>query len=53
MATNGDELDIVEPDWAEMERRKIDALGPKFEALVDEAMHPKLRCPPQNAKICE
>jgi hypothetical protein len=46
MATNGDELDIVEPDWLEMERQKIDALGPKFEALVDKAMHPKLRCPP-------
>jgi hypothetical protein len=46
MATNGNELDIVEPDWLEMERQKIDALGPKFEALVDKAMHPKLRCPP-------
>jgi hypothetical protein len=40
-----DELDIVEPDWLKMERRKIDALGPKFEALVDKAMHTKLGCP--------
>jgi hypothetical protein len=46
MATNGDEMDIVEPDWLEMERKKIDALGPKFEALVDKAMHTKLGCPP-------
>src|SRR5262245_30324061 len=46
MATDGDEMDIVEPDWLEMERRQIDALGPKFEALVDKAMHPKLGCPP-------
>jgi hypothetical protein len=46
MATIGDELDFVEFDWLELERRKIDALGPKFEALVDKAMHPKLRCPP-------
>jgi hypothetical protein len=34
VATNGDELNVVEPDWLEMERRQIDALGPKFEALV-------------------
>ena len=53
MATNGDEMDVVEPDWLEMERRQIDALGPKFEALVDKAMHPKLGCPPQSAKMCE
>jgi hypothetical protein len=46
MATKGDEMDIVEPDWREMERKKIDALGPKFEALVDKAMHTKLGCPP-------
>jgi hypothetical protein len=46
MATNGDELDIVDPDWLEMERQQINARGPKFEALVDKAMHPKLRCPP-------
>jgi hypothetical protein len=46
MATNGNEIDVVEPDWwLEVERRRIDALGPKFEALVDKAMHPKLRCP--------
>jgi hypothetical protein len=38
VATNGDEMDIVEPDWLEMERRQIDALGPKFEALVDTLM---------------
>ena len=38
MATNGDEMDIVEADWLEMERRQIDALGPKFEALVDTLM---------------
>ena len=39
MATNGDEMDVVEPDWwLEMERRQIDALGPKFEALVDTVM---------------
>jgi hypothetical protein len=38
VAENGNELDIVEPDWLEMERRQIDALGPKFEALVDTLM---------------
>lgn len=37
MATNKDE--IVEPDWwLEAERRQIDELGPKFEALVDTLM---------------
>ena len=46
MSTKSDELDVLEPDWLEMERQKIDALGPKFEALVDKAMHPKLGCPP-------
>jgi hypothetical protein len=46
MATSGNELDIVEADWLELERQNIDALGPKFEALVNKAMHPKLRCPP-------
>jgi hypothetical protein len=35
VATNRDDMDVVEPDWAEMRRRRIDALGPKFEALVD------------------
>jgi hypothetical protein len=38
VAKNGDEIDIIEPDWLGMERRKIDALGPKFEALVDILM---------------
>lgn len=38
MATNGDELDVVEPDWLEIESRQIDALGPKFAALVDTLM---------------
>ena len=38
VATNGDELDVVEPDWLEIESRQIDALGPKFEALVDTLM---------------
>jgi hypothetical protein len=38
VATNEDELDVVEPDWLEMESRQIDALGPKFEALVDNLM---------------
>ena len=38
MTTNRDEMDIVEPDWLEMERCQIDALGPKFEALVDTLM---------------
>jgi hypothetical protein len=47
MATNGDELVVLEPDWLEMERQTIDALGPKFEAIVDKAMHPKLGCPPE------
>jgi AcrR family transcriptional regulator len=41
-----DEMDVVEPDWLEMERLKIDALAPKFEAVVDKAMHTKLGCPP-------
>ena len=31
-------MDIVEPDWLELERRQIDAIGPKFEALVDTLM---------------
>jgi hypothetical protein len=35
VATNGDDMNVVEPDWVEMERRQIDALGQKFEALVD------------------
>jgi hypothetical protein len=43
VAKNGDEMDIVELEW---ERERIDALGPKFEALVDKAMHTKLGCPP-------
>ena len=38
MATNGDEMDVVEPDWLEIESRQIDALGPKFAALVDTLM---------------
>jgi len=38
VATNGDELDVVEPDWLEIESRQIDALGPKFAALVDTLM---------------
>jgi AcrR family transcriptional regulator len=46
VATNGNEMDVVEPDWLEMERWKIDALGSKFEAVVDKAMHTKLGCPP-------
>jgi len=41
MATNKDDLDYI----LEMERRAIDARGPMFEALVNKAMHPKLRCP--------
>ena len=36
-----------------MERQTIDALGPKFEALVDKAMHPKLGRRPENEKRCE
>jgi hypothetical protein len=31
-------MDVVDPDWVEMERRRIDALGQKFEALVDTLM---------------
>ncbi len=46
MAKNGDEIDIVEPDWLELERQRIDALGPRFERLVDKAMSKKLGCPP-------
>jgi hypothetical protein len=38
VATNGDELDVIEPDWLEIESRQIDALGPKFAALVDTLM---------------
>jgi hypothetical protein len=46
VAKNRDEMEIVEPDWLELERRQIDALGPRFERLVDKAMHKKLGCPP-------
>jgi hypothetical protein len=47
VSTKSDELVVLEPDWLEMERQKIDALGPKFEAVVDKAMHPNLGCPPE------
>ena len=39
-------MDIVEPDWLEMERQTIDALGPKFEALVDTLMS-EMGCAPE------
>jgi hypothetical protein len=47
VSTKSGELVVLEPDWLEMERQNIDALGPKFEAIVDKAMHPKLGCPPE------
>jgi hypothetical protein len=47
VSTKSDELVVLEPDWLEMERQQIDALGTKFEAVVDKAMHPKLGCPPE------
>jgi integrase len=46
VAKNGSEINIVEPDSLEMERRKIASIGPRFEPLVDKAMHKKLGCPP-------
>jgi hypothetical protein len=46
VATNGDDMDVVEPDWAEMRRRQIDALGQKFEALVD-ALTREMGCVPE------
>jgi hypothetical protein len=46
VSTKSGELVVLEPDWLEMERQNIDALGPKFEAIVDKAMHPKLGVPP-------
>jgi hypothetical protein len=54
VATNGDNLDVVERDWwLEMERRQIDALGPKFEAVVDKRCTLSWGVLPQSAKMCD
>jgi hypothetical protein len=51
VATNGDELDIVEADWLEMERQQIDAIGPKFEALVDTLMREMGNVPEKREEV--
>jgi hypothetical protein len=51
VSKNRDEMDIVEPDWLEMERRQIDALGPKFEALVDTLMREMGRAPEKREEV--
>ena len=52
MAKNGHEIDIVEPAWdQELERRQIDALGPKFEALVDTLMREMSSVPEKREEV--